>query len=130
MVVTLPLASAREQTVSKRTFFATMRRLANFILALTILLAIYLLLFHKSLIQSYNLNMLLADGYGGRLLTHRVNSLGQLDEILDSGVRAFEVDLYFIDSPSGGRFAVGHNKEELSDLALAACRRTSVHDFL
>lgn len=64
----------------------------------------------KASIQDVNVKKLLAENFDGRLVPHRVNDLDRLQEILDVGIRSFEVDLLFRSDETGNYFEVGHDE--------------------
>lgn len=53
-----------------------------------------------------------------RVIPHRVNSTGKLSQLINDGVRAFELDLMFVDDSHGGYLIVGHDSKAQSNIKL------------
>jgi len=60
--------------------------------------------------QKKNINHLTTNKLDNRILPHRVNSIGKLNEIWNDGFRSFEVDIRFGDNETK-QFLVGHDRK-------------------
>jgi len=64
--------------------------------------------------QKKNIEDLLAQKLDGRMVPHEVNSFTKLNSILESGIRSFELDLFFQTKDNSiSCFEIGHDKEDL-----------------
>ena len=66
--------------------------------------------------QRTNADLVQKNNLGNRLLPHRVNTLGKMLEITNTGIRSFETDVFF--RPEGGFFEVGHDAEVMTGMTL------------
>ena len=66
--------------------------------------------------QRANANLVQKNNLGNRLLPHRVNTLGKMLEITNTGIRAFETDVLF--RSEGGFFEVGHHEGVMTGMTL------------
>jgi hypothetical protein len=94
------------------------RQLITILLGLFILAAGLGLYCHKDLIQCININTIISENLDGRLAAHRINRIDRLRAVIESGVRAFEVDLLFRQAGSDGYFEVGHDEADTREVRL------------
>ena len=66
--------------------------------------------------QRTNADLVQKNNLGNRLLPHRVNTLGKMLEITNTGIRAFETDVLF--RSEGGFFEVGHHEGVMTGMTL------------
>ncbi|MCK5539137.1 MAG: hypothetical protein KAI79_20105, partial [Bacteroidales bacterium] len=85
----------------------------NKILIFTAIIAIFVI-YKNSYIwfQKTNTEYLIKYNQSTRIFPHRVNTIGKLNDIWNSGFRSFEVDIYF-DDHNKNSFILGHNKGEM-----------------
>lgn len=67
--------------------------------------------------QKKNIDKIIKEAQGLRIIPHRVNSIGKLKDIWHSGFRAFEIDVLYRNNDLGF-FEVGHNIGEMSGISL------------
>ena len=77
--------------------------------------------------QRTNADLVQKNNLGNRLLPHRVNTLGKMLEITNTGIRAFETDVLF--RPEGGFFEVGHDAEVMTGMTLESFLEKIPRDF-
>ena len=77
--------------------------------------------------QRTNVDLVKVNNLGNRLLPHRVNTLGKMLEITNSGIRSFETDVFF--RPEGGFFEVGHDAEVMTGMTLENFLEKIPRDF-
>ena len=77
--------------------------------------------------QRTNADLVQKNNLGNRLLPHRVNTLGKMLEITNTGIRAFETDVLF--RPEGGFFEVGHDAEVMTGMTLESFLEKVPRDF-
>ena len=77
--------------------------------------------------QRTNADLVQKINLGNRLLPHRVNTLGKMLEITDTGIRAFETDVLF--RSEGGFFEVGHDAEVMTGMTLESFLEKVPRDF-
>ena len=77
--------------------------------------------------QRTNADLVQKNNLGNRLLPHRVNTLGKMLEITNTGIRAFETDVFF--RPEGGFFEVGHDAEVMTGMTLESFLEKIPRDF-
>jgi len=68
--------------------------------------------------QHQNIEELHRQHLDGRLIPHKVNSLGKLESVLDDGIRSFECDVFFYPKGEDGYFAIGHDHKEMTGTIL------------
>lgn len=64
----------------------------------------------------YVFSQMAKDDQAGRIIPHRVNSLGKMADVFAAGFRSFELDLVF--NADQGHFEVGHDSEAMSGKTL------------
>ena len=77
--------------------------------------------------QRTNADLIKKNNLGKRLLPHRVNTLGKMLEITNTGIRSFETDVFF--RPEGGYFEVGHDAEVMTGMTLESFLEKIPRDF-
>ena len=77
--------------------------------------------------QRTNADLVKVNNLGNRLLPHRVNTLGKMLEITNTGIRAFETDVLF--RSEGGFFEVGHDAEVMTGMTLESFLEKIPRDF-
>ena len=77
--------------------------------------------------QRTNADLVQKNNLGNRLLPHRVNTLGKMLEITNTGIRTFETDVFF--RPEGGFFEVGHDAEVMTGMTLESFLEKIPRDF-
>ena len=77
--------------------------------------------------QRTNADLVQKNNLGNRLLPHRVNTLGKMLEITNTGIRTFETDVLF--RPEGGFFEVGHDAEVMTGMTLESFLEKIPRDF-
>ena len=77
--------------------------------------------------QRTNADLVKVNNLGNRLLPHRVNTLGKMLEITNTGIRSFETDVFF--RPEGGFFEVGHDAEVMTGMTLENFLEKIPRDF-
>ena len=77
--------------------------------------------------QRTNADLIKKNNLGKRLLPHRVNTLGKMLEITNTGIRSFETDVFF--RPEGGFFEVGHDAEVMTGMTLESFLEKVPRDF-
>ena len=77
--------------------------------------------------QRTNADLVQKNNLGNRLLPHRVNTLGKMLEITNSGIRAFETDVLF--RSEGGFFEVGHDAKVMTGMTLESFLEKIPRDF-
>ena len=77
--------------------------------------------------QRTNADLVKVNNLGNRLLPHRVNTLGKMLEITNTGIRSFETDVFF--RPEGGFFEVGHDAEVMTGMTLESFLEKVPRDF-
>lgn len=65
-----------------------------------------------------NTGKLLASGLSEKILPHRINSIGKLNQVINNKYRSFELDLTFVSNDKGGHFIVGHDNKTQSNMTL------------
>jgi len=84
---------------------------------LFIVLFIVLMMLFQKISKKENIKHLLEQKLDGRLLPHEVNNQKKLNDILNNGIRSFELDLFFYtDTNHLSYFKIGHDKENLDQL--------------
>ena len=77
--------------------------------------------------QRTNADLVQKNNLGNRLLPHRVNTLGKMLEITNSGIRSFETDVLF--RPESGFFEVGHHEGVMTGMTLESFLEKVPRDF-
>lgn len=65
-----------------------------------------------------NSGRLLVSGLSKKILPHRINSIGKLNQVINNKYRSFEMDLTFVSDEKGGYFIVGHDNKTQSNMTL------------
>ena len=77
--------------------------------------------------QRTNADLVKVNNLGNRLLPHRVNTLGKMLEITNTGIRTFETDVLF--RSEGGFFEVGHDAKVMTGMTLESFLEKIPRDF-
>ncbi len=73
---------------------------------------------NRSLWQKINGKTISENGQSGRLLPHRVNTIGKMRDTVSAGINSFEIDIYYTATDSETFFEVGHDRETMSGMRL------------
>ncbi len=73
---------------------------------------------NRSLWQKINGKTISENGQSGRLLPHRVNTIGKMRDIVSAGINSFEIDIHYATVDSETFFEVGHDGETMSGMRL------------
>lgn len=82
------------------------------ILVLIIALIFAVKLYHREIIQKYNVHTLTSEGLDERIVPHRINYIDKLHHVLDDDFRSLELDLIFRTSGHYGFFEIGHDEND------------------
>lgn len=83
-----------------------------FITILIILIFLSIFLYHY-INQKQNTKDLLSENLDGRMVPHEINTLKKLNEILENGIRSYEIDIHFNTKDNISYFEIGHDNEDL-----------------
>ncbi|MFV2056959.1 MAG: phosphoethanolamine transferase [Thiohalomonadales bacterium] len=67
---------------------------------------------------SYNTKKLIKNNLLEKIIPHRVNSIGKLNQVLDNNYASLELDANFFNDGNDNRFMVGHDTNTLSSIKL------------
>ncbi|MCP3889562.1 MAG: phosphoethanolamine transferase, partial [Desulfobulbaceae bacterium] len=73
---------------------------------------------NRSLWHKINGKTISENGQSGRLLSHRVNTVGKMRDIVRAGMSSFEIDIRYTAAGSETFFKVGHDEGSMSGMRL------------
>ena len=67
---------------------------------------------------SNNIQQLISNNLSNKILPHRVNSTGKLNQVIRNKYRSLELDINFVNNKKGSYFIVGHDTKTQSNIKL------------